>query len=51
MQGKVAKVGKGQYVELQREATDRVFVILVEFGDAAVPPTPIFQGSPRRQHR
>ena len=33
MQGKVAKVGKGQYVELEREGTDRVFVVLAEFGD------------------
>ncbi|HYN03090.1 MAG TPA: immune inhibitor A domain-containing protein, partial [Vicinamibacteria bacterium] len=32
-QGKVAKVGKGQYVELEREGTDRVFVVLAEFGD------------------
>ncbi len=45
MQGKVAKVGKGQYVELQREATDPVFVILVEFGDEQYP-NPIFQGPP-----
>lgn len=45
MQGKVAKVGKGQYVELQREATDPVFVILVEFGDEQFP-NPIFQGPP-----
>jgi len=32
-QGKVAKVGPGQFVELEREGTDRVFVILAEFGD------------------
>jgi Immune inhibitor A peptidase M6. len=43
--GKVVKVGKGQYVELQREATDPVFVIIVEFGDAQHP-NPIFQGPP-----
>ena len=30
--GKVAKVGKGQYVELAREDTDKIFTILVEFG-------------------
>ena len=44
-QGKVAKVGKGQYVELQREATDPVFVMLVEFGNEQYP-NPIFQGAP-----
>ena len=36
-QGKTAKTGKGQYVELQREGTDKVFVVLVEFGDAQYP--------------
>ena len=44
-QGKTAKTGKGQYVELQREGTDPVFVLLVEFGDAQYP-NPIFQGPP-----
>ena len=44
-QGKVAKVGKGQYVELQREATDPVFVMLVEFGNEQYP-DPLFQGPP-----
>ena len=44
-QGKTAKVGKGQYVELQREGTDPVFVMLVEFGDAQYP-NPAFQGPP-----
>ncbi len=29
---KVGKVAKGQYVELAREGTDRVFVIIAEFG-------------------
>jgi immune inhibitor A len=42
-QGKTAKVGKGQYVELEREGTDPVFVIIVEFGDEQYP-DPIFQG-------
>ena len=42
---KTVKVGKGQYVELQREATDPVFVIIVEFGDQQYP-NPIFQGPP-----
>ena len=32
-QGKVVKVAKGQYVELAREDTDRVFVVIAEFGD------------------
>ena len=33
-QGKVVQVAKGQYVELSREATDKVFVILADFGNA-----------------
>ncbi len=32
-QGKVAKLGKGQYVQLEREGTDRIFAVIVEFGD------------------
>lgn len=44
-QGKVAKVAKGQHVELQREATDPVFVMLVEFGNEQYPDG-IFQGPP-----
>lgn len=32
-QGKVVQVAKGQYVELARESTDRVFVVIAEFGD------------------
>lgn len=31
---------KGQYVELSRETTDRIFVILAEFGDEASPYEP-----------
>jgi immune inhibitor A len=31
--GKVHKVGKGKYVELERENTDRIFVVIAEFGD------------------
>lgn len=42
---KTVKVGKGQYVELQREATDPVFVIIVEFGDQQYP-NPMFEGPP-----
>ena len=45
MQGRVANVAKGQYVELEREGTDPVFVMLVEFGDKQYP-NPIFQGPP-----
>ncbi|GAA0468996.1 immune inhibitor A domain-containing protein [Streptomyces sp. NPDC046215] len=30
---KVVKLGKGKYVELAREKTDRIFTILAEFGD------------------
>jgi immune inhibitor A len=37
-QGKVHQVAKGQYVELSLERTDRVFVILAEFG-ASIHPT------------
>lgn len=44
-QGKVVKTGKGQYVELQREATDPIFVIIVEFGDEQYP-DPLFEGAP-----
>ena len=45
-QGKVVKVAKGQYVDLEREGTDRVFVILAEFGDQQYP-NAIFQGPPK----
>jgi immune inhibitor A len=44
-QGKTAKVGKGQYVELERAGTDPVFVLIVEFGDEQYP-NPVFQGPP-----
>ena len=30
---KVAKVAKGQYVKLAQEGTDRIFVVLAEFGN------------------
>ena len=39
--GKVAKVGPGQFVELVREATDNIFVVVVEFGDERYP-NPLF---------
>ena len=45
MQGKVAKVGKGQYVKLENEGTDKIFVVIAEFGDQQYP-NPIFQGPP-----
>jgi immune inhibitor A len=44
-QGKVAKVGKGQYVQLENEGTDKIFVVLAEFGDEQYP-NAIFQGPP-----
>jgi immune inhibitor A len=34
---KVAQVGKGRYVQLAREDTDKIFVVLVEFGDERYP--------------
>ena len=43
--GKVHEVAKGQYVELEREGTDKIFTIIVEFGDLQYP-NPIFQGPP-----
>ncbi|MFC8502177.1 immune inhibitor A domain-containing protein [Pedococcus sp. NPDC057267] len=45
MQGKVAKVGNGQYVKLENEGTDKIFVVLAEFGDQQYP-DPRFQGPP-----
>jgi immune inhibitor A len=44
-QGKVAKLGPGQYVQLDREGTDKIFVVIVEFGDDQYP-DPRFQGPP-----
>lgn len=44
-QGKVVKVGKGQYVKLANEGTDRIFVLVVEFGNEQYP-NPTFQGPP-----
>ncbi|MCT2591249.1 immune inhibitor A [Streptomyces sp. N2-109] len=34
---KVMKLGDGKYVELEREKTDKIFTILVEFGDKVDP--------------
>ena len=36
----VVKVAKGQYVELKRENTDRIFVVITEFGDKRHPKFP-----------
>jgi immune inhibitor A len=41
--GKVHEVAKGQYVELAREGTDKVFTIIVEFGNERYP-HPLFSG-------
>jgi immune inhibitor A len=35
--GKVHEVAKGQYVELEREGTDKIFTIIVEFGNERYP--------------
>jgi immune inhibitor A len=39
---KVAKIGKGRYVQLARESTDKIFVVIVEFGNERYeyPPDP-----------
>src|SRR4029079_2772871 len=39
--GKVHRVANGQYVQLERTGEDRIFVILVEFGNERFP-NPIF---------
>src|SRR3954454_16118399 len=39
--GKVHRVANGQYVQLERTGTDKIFVILVEFGNTRYP-NPIF---------
>ena len=39
-QGKVVEVARGQYVELAREATDKIFVVLAEFGNERHPSFP-----------
>ena len=38
--GKAAKAAKSQYVELAREKTDKIFVVLAEFGDQRAPELP-----------
>ena len=44
-QGDVVKFPNGQSVDLSLEETDRIFTVLVEFGDQQYP-NPIFQGPP-----
>jgi immune inhibitor A len=55
-QGKVAKLGKGQTVQLEREGTDRIFTVIVEFGDkqytggaGTTAPPGTFTGPPKDQ--
>ncbi|BCJ52854.1 protease [Actinoplanes sp. NBRC 14428] len=43
---KVAKTGTDQYVELGREQTDRIFVILAEFGNERHPSYPDVDSNP-----
>src|SRR3954470_17194155 len=43
---KVAKAGQDQYVELGREQTDRIFVILAEFGNDRHPSYPDVDSDP-----
>ncbi|WIM96797.1 immune inhibitor A [Actinoplanes oblitus] len=38
--GPLGRIGQNQYVELSRERTDRIFVILAEFGDKRDPAYP-----------
>ena len=45
--GKTHEVAKGQYVELAVEDTDRIFVIIAEFGDAI---HPAYGGTPGPLH-
>lgn len=44
-QGDVVKFPNGQSVDLSLEETDRIFTVLVEFGDQQFP-NPVFQGPP-----
>nr|WP_070197341.1 immune inhibitor A domain-containing protein [Streptomyces oceani] len=44
---KVMKLGEGKYVELAREKTDKIFTILVEFGDKV---DPEYGGKPGPAH-
>ena len=43
---RIAKTGKDQYVELGREQTDRIFVILAEFGNERHPDYPDVDSDP-----
>ncbi|MFR9673849.1 immune inhibitor A domain-containing protein [Streptomyces sp. TR02-1] len=44
---KVMKLDRGKYVELAREKTDKIFTVLVEFGDQV---DPEYGGNPGPQH-
>ena len=44
---KVAKIGPKKYVELAREKTDKIFVVIVEFGDERHPDYPDLNPDPR----
>ena len=44
---RLAKGGKDQYVELSREKTDRIFVILTEFGNERAPGYPDVDSDPQ----
>ncbi|KUJ64977.1 protease [Streptomyces albus subsp. albus] len=60
----VVKLGKGKYVEMAREKTDKIFTVLVEFGDKVdsttmydpdgpdgpEPPAPKYGGTPGPAH-
>ena len=43
-------MGKGQYVQLEREGTDKIFVVIVEFGDQQYPEPDLPGSAPGRQH-
>jgi immune inhibitor A len=48
--GKIHQVAKGQFVELELERTDRVFVVLVEYGNGLGTATPPLGTAPGPQH-
>lgn len=45
--GRVHELAKGQFVELQQERSDRIFVVIVEFGTAI---NPVTGGTPGPVH-
>jgi immune inhibitor A len=48
--GKIHEVSRGQYVELALERTDRIFVVLVEYGNTGGIATPALSQAPGPQH-